>query len=95
MEGWGTDDEAVKNILQNDKISDADLIKIMKNYPGDEGLTRDIQGDFSGKTEDELTSRITDALASEDPLTEETADLIAKELYQATGAHLGTNEQFV
>ena len=95
MEGWGTDDEAVKNILQNDKISDADLIKIMKNYPGDEGLTRDIQGDFSGKTEDELTSRITDALSSEDPLTEETADLIAKELYQATGAHLGTNEQFV
>ena len=95
MEGWGTDDEAVKNILQNEKISDADLIKIMKNYPGDEGLTRDIQGDFSGKTEDELTSRITDALSSEDPLTEETADLIAKELYQATGAHLGTNEQFV
>ena len=94
MKGLGTDESTVKSILNSPNLSDADLIRVMQSYPGG-SLVRDIQRDFSGEAEDSLISQITDKLTAQAPITEETADLIAKELYVATAAYNGTNEQFV
>ncbi len=56
MDGWGTDEKTVFNILQERGYNSADIVKIMNTYEDQYGksLMEDIQGDFSGKDETKL-----------------------------------------
>lgn len=101
MDGAGTDEATIKSIISDD-TSDEDLVKIMKSYKEKYGvdLIKDIQGDFSGSTENKLIDKMMSALTNvyeaqnPDAKTDKTANSDASNLYEAMEGW-GTNESKV
>ncbi|MDD3237310.1 MAG: annexin [Candidatus Gastranaerophilales bacterium] len=97
MDGWGTDEASVHQIL--DKASPEDLQKIMLAYQEAHGesLMDAIKGDFSGKEEKGLKETLTNALKSQDDsklLADKQVGLVVQELNNAMKG-LGTDEDVV
>lgn len=99
MRGAGTDEKAVKDILEN--ISDDDFVLIMKEYLNGKGsLIQHIESDFSWASTD-LTEEEAMNLVGERLLNaanngnEEAINIICLELMNATSGMTGTAEDFV
>ena len=63
MKGWGTDEQAVNEVLNDESLTAADILTIMNAYEEKygESLESDIKGDFSGDAEDGLLEVLTNA----------------------------------
>ena len=88
MEGLGTDEKTVSNILEYSNYSSADIVKIMDAFETNYGetLMSDIQGDYSGKAETNLRNLLFDAAADEAQTTlnwQSTNDIPSKIVSQA------------
>ena len=61
IDGWGTDEDAVKEIFNN--VKGQDLLDVAAEYEAkyNESLEDAIRGDFSGKEEDNLLDKLEDA----------------------------------
>ncbi len=96
MKGLGTDDEQVAAILDSG-LSDTDLIKVMEIYNEAHGsLIKDIDGDFSGKTQDKYEELFATALVNGVKSGDETAlKLLCQEMHNATLGMLGTADEFI
>lgn len=101
MRGAGTDEKAVKDILENKNISDDDFVLIMKEYLNGKGsLIQHIESDFSWASTD-LTEEEAMNLVGERLLNaanngnEEAINIICLELMNATSGMTGTAEDFV
>ncbi len=108
VDGWGTDEDAVKEILNN--VKGQDLLDVAEAYEAKygESLEDAIRGDFSGKEEDKLLDKLEDAedevrfheiaekeVAREDYTDEKLAKERATAFYEATGARWGTDEDVI
>ena len=99
MKGWGTDDEAVANIMNNPNLNANDWVAIMVAYNtsgSDKSLMRDIAGDFSGETEKNYHTQIAKKLIEAAEAGDQNAiALLCDEFHNATGAHNCTDDYFI
>ena len=67
MQGWGTDEAKVHDILQERGYNSADVLKIMNAFESkyNESLMSDIQGDFSGNEETNLRETLYNSAAQQ------------------------------
>lgn len=67
IDGWGTDEKTVNDIILNSNYTPAQLVQVMKLYNEKHGesLMSAIQGDFSGGAETKLREKLYEALQSE------------------------------
>lgn len=101
MDGLGTDEAALKSIINDDQISDADFVKIVEAYEqkygkNGQGLITRIEQDTSGSLQTELTSKIGQRLIKAAENGDEKAiDVICKEIYSGTAAQMNTANDFL
>ncbi len=103
MKGAGTDESTLKSILNDDQISDEDLVKIVQAYEkkygqdaGGKGLITRIENETSGSLQSELTSKIGQRLISAAENGDEDAiDVICKEIYSGTAGQMNTANDFL
>ena len=97
MDGWGTNEQAVKSILLSEDLSPSDMALIIKEFNGQYGsLVDKIHNDFSGEAENELLNAIAKNLSEAcDAGDEEAIKLICDEIYNATEARMGTTDQWL
>lgn len=103
MDGWGTDEDTVFSIMNNENITDDDWIEIVLTYErmygsevGTKSFVHKINDDFSGKDQDELEEKIASSLvkAAENG-NEKAVELLASEIYYATAGMAGTCDEFI
>ena len=63
MKGWGTDEQAVNEVLNDESLTAADIVTIMNAYEAKYGKTleKEIREDFSGDAQDGLLKVLSDA----------------------------------
>jgi hypothetical protein len=103
MDGLGTDEEALKTILNDEEISDDDFAKIVAKYEelygvdaGGKGLVTRLENETSGDLQTSLTSKLAERLikAAENGNTD-VIDTICKEVYSGTAGQNCTANDFL
>ncbi len=95
--GLGTDDEQFASIMDNENLTSADWVKIIKSYNEQYGsFIKDVDDDFSGETQDKYQAKIANVLleAAENG-DSEAIDLLCEEFYNGTAGQWLTADEFV
>ena len=100
MDGWGTDEKAFNEMLNDPNLTDDDWVKIIsiynQKYGNKKSFIQAIDGDFSGKELNSIQDTISKKLLNAAKTGNlEAIKVLSEEFYNATAGMMGTCDEFI